>query len=192
MNMIDELILRMADSANAARAHYQIWFTLRGEGKALPDYYSVMNDHRYVDFFHAINSGNYKLMYIELGCLFDTDSRAASFRNLKIELKNKGQENLVADIDKQLKPFNMLVSNILTIRAKLMAHKELGVDSEEVHRKNGVVPNDIGKLIDVCSDLINKTACEITGNNISLIAAVSNRFEEATFDLLKVLRRGRS
>jgi hypothetical protein len=50
------------DSVNAAMAHYQIWFTLCGKGKAIEQYLNDMNDYSYVDFFHAANVGNYKLM----------------------------------------------------------------------------------------------------------------------------------
>ncbi|RLK44974.1 hypothetical protein [Cupriavidus plantarum] len=51
MKDLRQLLSRMADSVNAAGAHYQIWFTLRGEGKALSEYHQDMSDYRYVDFF---------------------------------------------------------------------------------------------------------------------------------------------
>jgi len=115
MDEIRYLLRRMADSANAAQAHYQIWFTLRGDGKALPEYLDDMNDSRYVDFFHANNAGHYKLMYIELGCLFDTDSRSASFRNLKTSLGERGYNPIIEKIDDALSQYTNLVSSILTI-----------------------------------------------------------------------------
>jgi hypothetical protein len=191
MENLKALLKRVSDSANAAQAHYQIWFALRGEGKALPSYYDVMNDYRYVDFFHAINSGNYKLMYIELGCLFDSDSRSASIRNLKIELENSGLNNLVEKINITLSKYSELVSKIITIRSKLIAHKEIGVTSTELHAKHGIIPDKIGELIKDCCFLINEIHDEITGEN-SLIAGVTDRFDRATFGLLEVLKNGRS
>lgn len=92
MSGLENLVRRITDSANAAQAHYQIWFTLRGKGKALPRFYDDVNDSRYVDFFHATNAGHYKLMFIELGCLFDPDDRAASIRNLKAALVQEEEE----------------------------------------------------------------------------------------------------
>ena len=191
MDEIRKLLKRIADSVNAAQAHYQIWFTLRGKGKALPEYYDDMDDYRYVDFFHASNTGHYKLMIIELGCLFDSDIRSASMRNLKTKLDDAGQDELVSKIDIALKDYKRLVSNILTIRSKLIAHKEIGALSEEVHTKNGIIPNEVGKLIGVCCALINELNKKIFHDQQSLTGGI-DRFERATIELLEALRRGRS
>lgn len=192
MEEVSALLRRLADTANAAQAHYQIWFALRGHGKALPRYYQDMNDFRYVDFFHASNAGHYKLMFLELGCLFDSDSRAASFRNLKNTLAAKGHNELVARIDDILQPFSDLVSNALTIRSRLIAHRELSAASEVVHQENAVVPNDIGKLLLQCCTLINEIDAQISGGTGCRIATTSDRFERATLGLLEVIRNGRS
>lgn len=192
MDEIQYLLRRMADSANAAQAHYQIWFTLRGVGKALPEYLDDMNDCRYVDFFHASNAGHYKLMFIELGCLFDTDSRSASFRNLKTSLKENGCNSVIKKINASLSQYTKLVSSILTIRSKLIAHKEIGAESEDIHKKNGVIPNKIKELLDTSCSLINEIDSELFGNDRCILASELKRFEQATFSLLEVLRKGRS
>lgn len=191
MDELKELLKRIADSVNAAQAHYQIWFTLRGQGKALPEYYNDMGDYRYVDFFHASNSGHYKLMYIELGCLFDPDTRAASIRNLKGKLADAGLDELVNEIDIALKDYGQLVSNILTIRSKLIAHKEIGALSKEVHAQHSVIPNKVGQLIEVCCSLINELNEKLFQDRQPL-AGETDRFERATYELLEALRKGRS
>lgn len=193
MEYLEELLKRIGQSVTAAYAHYETWFTLRGEGKALVDHYDEMNDHRYVDFFHAVNSGSYKLIFIELGCLFDNDDRSASIRNLKVALETLGRNDLVQLIEQKLGSYGDLVSNILTIRSKLMAHKEMGLSSEVVHRKYGVVPNDIKALIEECCGMINEVRKQATGSDHPLLCATTTRrFENATFELLDVLRKGRS
>lgn len=192
MEEIRALLKRMSDSANAAQAHYQIWFTLRGHGKALPEYYDDMTDFRYVDFFHASNSGNYKLMFLELGCLFDSDTRAASFRNLKTSLTAEGHNDIVNCINSALTPFSELVANAITIRSRLIAHKEVGASSTEVHQSNSVIPDEVGNLLHVSCNLINDIDARLFGSTGCLLAATTDRFERATFELLEVLRRGRS
>ena len=191
MDEIKKLLKRIADSVNAAQAHYQIWFTLRGQGEALPEYYDDMDDYRYVDFFHASNAGHYKLMFIELGCLFDTDTRAASMRNLKTKLAHAGLDELVSKINITLKDYRQLVSNILTIRSTLIAHKEIDALSGEVHTKNGIIPNEVGKLIGGCCVLINELNEKLFHDHQPLTGE-TDRFERATFELLEVLRKGRS
>jgi hypothetical protein len=192
MEELKTLLIRMSDSANAAQAYYQIWFTLRGQGKAIPEYYDDMNDYRYVDFFHAINSGNYKLIFLELGCIFDSDTRTASFRNLKTALAAEGHNDIVNDINCALAPFSALVASAITIRAKLIAHKEIGAFSTEVHQSNSVIPNEIGNLINVSCNLINDINIRLFGTRSCLLATTTDRFERATFQMLEVLRRGRS
>ena len=104
-NELTECFKHVRDSLNSALAHYQIWFTLRGEGKAIEDYLNDMNDYRYVDFFHAANSESYKLMFIETACLFDSDNRTQSIRSLK-SLMNKSGLNSIADkFENKLKPY---------------------------------------------------------------------------------------
>src|SRR5690606_11534699 len=84
-----EILKHVVDEANAARAHYQIWWTLRN--LALPEFYDTMNDHEYVEFFHASNSGHYKLMFVALGKIFDCDTRSAGTRELKTALRAEGR-----------------------------------------------------------------------------------------------------
>jgi hypothetical protein len=193
MDELEHILGRVSDSIAAAQAYYQIWFTLRGENKALPDYYKDMNDYRYVDFFHAINAGTYKLMFIEFGCLFDTDDRSTSIRSLKEKLNEINRKDLSSYIEKELTGYEKLVSNLITIRSKLMAHKEIGAFSEDVHKENGVVPNEIGKLINTCASLINHIDEEVYGSNGYLLCSASTlRYERATFSMLKVLKKGRN
>lgn len=193
MDDFRHLLDRVGDSVVAAQANYQIWYTLRVQGQALPEYYDDMNDYRYVDFFHVISTGAYKLMFIELGCLFDSDERSASMENLRKQLVQIGREDLAAKIQKSLRPFNKLVSNIITIRSKLMAHKELGACSEAIHSKFGVVPNQVGTLIMLCCSLLNEVNTEINNEFSTLLcSADTQRFEQATFNLLRTLRSGRS
>ena len=193
MDDLEHLLRRISDSIEAGTAFYQTWFTLRGEGKALPKYSNEMNDSGYIDFFHAINAGTYKLMFIELGCLFDPDSRSSSIRNLKLKLKDIGRRDLVQYIEKELSPYTDLVKNILTIRSKLIAHKELGAFSEVIHSEYGIIPNKIKDLLKVCCLLINDLHKELYNKNgMVFCAAETERFEEATFELLSVLRKGRS
>lgn len=185
------LLERMADSANAAQAHYQVWFTLRAEGKALPEYYDDMNDYRYVDFFRASNSGHYKLVFIELGCLFDLDRRAASVKNLKTKLGKMGRSDLVQKIDAEYKEFEDLIANIRKIRSRLIAHKDIGAVPQDVYSEYSLQPEKIAEIIRRSCSLINSVYLEIFQEN-RLIACENNRYEKATFGLLKVLRNGRS
>jgi hypothetical protein len=187
-----ELIGRISDSATAAQAHFQIWFTLREVGKAHPLHFDDMHDSRYVDFFHASSAGHYKLAFIELGCLFDSYPKAASFRALKASLRENGQADIASFIENSLGKYSDLIPKILTIRSKLIAHKELGVTSESVHEENGITPNQIAELINASCEAINEVSLKVLKSRNSSIATVSDRFERATFSLLKVLRKGRS
>lgn len=187
------LLRRVAASVAEAQAFYQTWFTFRGDNKALPTYYHDMNDYRYVDFFNTVNAGTYQLMYIALGCLFDTDDRAASIRNLRMELEGKGRKDLADKIELELSPYTDLVRSIMTIRAQLIAHKQRSAFSEKVHEGNEVVPDEVGRLIEKCCVLVNEVYEEFyNGGGTRLCSAETRRFENAAFNMLDVLRNGRS
>lgn len=87
--------------------------------------------------------------------------------------------------------YGQLVSGVLTIRSKLIAHKEIGAESNDIHSQAGVIPNEIGKLLSICCGLINEIATELFPK-IGLHTTETNTYEQATFELLEVLRNGRS
>lgn len=188
-----ELISRVSESATAAHAHFQVWSALRGDGKALPKYFDDLNDHRYVDFFYVSGSAHYKLIFIELGCLFDSDPKSASFRALKSKLLQEGMIEDAAELEASLVEYSDLVSRIITIRSKLMAHKEVGVTSESVHEQDGgISPNQISALIAASCKAINKVTRKVCVEGSIPYVLESNRVERATLALLEVLSQRHS
>lgn len=192
MRDLKELVDRVAQSAHAGNAHFNIWFTLCGADKALPKHYEDMNDPRYREFFRASGAGHYKLIFIELGCLFDSDTRAASFRALRAALIESDFSQEAERIQSVLAGYESMIPKILTIRSKLIAHKEIGANSEAVHGQNGVTPSQIGALLAASCDLINEVVDCLYDRGFVPNADASNRLQKQTLALLQVLNRGRS
>ncbi|MBL3589955.1 MAG: hypothetical protein JMN24_09210 [gamma proteobacterium endosymbiont of Lamellibrachia anaximandri] len=188
---LTECFKHVRNSQNSALAHYQIWFTLRGKGKAIDKYLDDMNDCRYVDFFHAANSGNYKLMFIETACLFDSDDRTHNIRALKALMTQNGWTDLVEKFSQKLSPFEKLVSNIKTIRSKVIAHKEASVDPSELYKKHGIKPDEIKELLNTTTELLRELESELTSNSSSHSVGPTDRWEQATFNLLDALKNER-
>jgi len=187
-----ECFKHVRNSQNSALAHYQIWFTLRGKGKAIEEYIDDMNDYRYVDFFHAANSGNYKLMFIEASCLFDSDDRTHNIRALKSVMIKNGLTELADRFDQELKPFATLVSDIKTIRSRIIAHKEAYVDPSELYKKHGIKPDEIKDLLNTTAELLRDLESILTNNSSGHSVGPTDRWERATFNLLDALRTERS
>ena len=53
-----------------------------------------MNELSYVEFFHASNSGHYKLFFISLAKVFDRDNRVAGIKELRKALRAEGRADL--------------------------------------------------------------------------------------------------
>jgi hypothetical protein len=189
---LNECFDNVKDSVNAALGHYQIWFALRGKGKAIDEYYDDMNDYRYVDFFRAANVAHYKLMFIEAGCIFDTDDRTDRFRRLRELMNENGLIELSEKFGDSLKPYQTLVSNILTVRSKLIAHKESGVEPPELYQKHGIKPDDIKELLLYLAGLMSELESELNGGASWSTVGPTERWENATYGLLEVLRKGRN
>lgn len=179
------------DSANAALAHYQVWFSLRGDGKALKKHYDDMNDYRYVEFFRVANIGNYKMMFIEAACLFDSSPKTDSLRKLKARLKENGFPELVADCESALKPYAKLVSNIKTIRSRIIAHKESAVEPKDLYEKHGIKPNQIRDLLNETVKVLRRVEHKLNNDESFSTVGPTDKWEKATFGLLEVLQRAR-
>jgi hypothetical protein len=181
----------IGDSLNAALAHYQIWATLRGQ-KAIDEYYDDMDDYRHVDFFLAINSGNYKLMFLETANLFDSDERTASFRKLKDCLCKNSFNNEALKIDAELNKFSGLVKNIKVIRSKLIAHKEVDVAPKDLYKKHKIKPDEIRDLLNTCAKLLSELESNVTGELTFSTICTTDRYESATNNLLQTIKNGRN
>ncbi len=192
MSEIGDTLKSVAESAHAARTHYQIWYTLRGADKALLDYRADIHDYRYHEFFRASSAGHYKLMFIETACIFDTDDRSNSMRKLKSLLSDAGKDSLVEHISNRLNPFSTLVSNILTIRSKLIAHKETEATPKELYEKHRIQPDDIKLLLNTTASLLNEINDSLHGKQNQQLVGESDTYEDATFEMVKVLKAGRA
>lgn len=188
---LKECFDKVVNSYTGAVAAYQIWFTLRGAGKAIDTYLDDMNDYNHVDFFHATNSGNYKLMFIKTASLFDPDDRAASIRSLKTLLNNENLSQFSDLLDAKLAKYGKLVSNILTVRSKIIAHKDIGTKPSGLHKKHGIKPVEIKELLSDCNEALREIELYLTSNSSGSHIFTTTRFEDATFSLLETIRRKR-
>lgn len=184
MSSATSITLGLIEEGIAARAHFQVWWTLRN--LALPKYLSTMNNLDYVDFFHASNAGHYKLFLLALAKIFDRDDRVAGLRELRKALRVEGRADLARCIAKQLKPIEPMVKSIMQIRNRSLVHNEHSLSRKQVYRLNGITPNQIRIVIDVACNVINCTAREL---GISNTIFESNRLEAATINMLEKLRR---
>jgi len=178
------------NSVVASLGHYQIWFTLRGEGKAWESHLDDMNDHRVVDFFRATIIAHYRMMFIEIACLFDSGETSHGIRFLKTKMRRAGLNDIADRFDDELKPFGSLVSHIKTVRSKVVAHKDVGVDEKSLYKKHGIKPNEIGRLMKTTAILMRDL--EDTLKTKSSTVWLTDRWENATFGMLGLLKSGRS
>jgi len=123
---------------------------------------------------------------------FDPDDRADRFRRLRSLMKTNGLHQLSEKFEIALKPYENLVSNMLTIRSMLVAHKQSGVDSAELYEKHGVRPDQIGDILNTLANLMRELERHLNNDESWGTVGPTNRWEKATFGLLAVLRKGRN
>ncbi len=184
--MLSKIIGDLIDEGAAARAHFQVWWTLRN--LALPDYYKTMNHKEYVDFFHASNSGHYKLFFIALSKIFDPDAKTSGIRSLKIALGDAGRADLKNYVESEMANLTTLVQKVMKIRNQSVAHNQTDLPRRKVYKINGVSANQIRELIEKTSKVINHVAHQL---GISNTIFESDRAERATLQLLATLQKGR-
>jgi hypothetical protein len=185
MSEAREIAIVLIEEGIAARGHFQVWWALRN--KALPRFYETMNNHEYVDFFHASNAGHYKLFLLALSKIFDRDTRVAGLSEFRRALTDEGRADLAEHIEKNLHPFYDRIKAVLGIRNQSLVHNERALSREKVYEINGITPNQIGELIDAACRAINHVATQLGINNTIFD---SDRGERATLRMLEVLERG--
>jgi len=181
LKILDHLV----EEANAARAYFQVWWALRN--LALPQFYDTMNDSNIVQFFHASNSGHYKLIFVALGKIYDSDTRSAGIAELKTKLRAEGRDDLASKLEIDLIAVTSHVQRILGIRNRTVLHNEQAIDRAKVYEINGIKANEIWELIDVTSEAINSVARAL---GYPFRVSASRPYETATLAMLEQLRRG--
>jgi hypothetical protein len=175
----------LIEEGTAARAHFQVWWTLRR--LARPRFHQVMNVSSYVEFFHTSNSGHYKLIFVALSKIFDRDSRVAGVRELRDALRAEGKADLGMELAQALKPLERRISRILNIRNQSIAHNDRAISRAEVYKSNPIAPDEIRDVIDLTCAAINHVADEL---GIAHVIYEDDRLERATLGMLEVLERG--
>lgn len=185
--LLNKIIRDLIDEGTAAKAHFQVWWALRNV--ALPDYYETMNHKEYVDFFHASNSGHYKLIFIALSKIFDPDEKTSGIRSLKKALEDTGRPDLKRYVESEMANLATLVQKLMKIRNQSVGHNQTDLSRVKVYKINGVSPNQIRDLIEKTCKVINHVAHQL---GISNTIFESTRAEQATLKMLETLRRGRT
>ena len=135
------------DEASAARAHFHTWWAL--SNLARPEFYSTMNNHSIVDFFHVAHDGNYKLFFVALAKFFDRDPRVVGISHFRSMLREKGRDDIAGRIEDALTPLESDIRKILNIRNQTISHNDSTLPRENVYEINGITPDRIRQLIDV-------------------------------------------
>jgi hypothetical protein len=178
---------RIREEASAATVYFHTWWALTSLSK--PTYLSTMNNYEFVDFFHAANSGFFKLIFVSIAKLFDADDRTLGVRGFEKVLSASGHSDEASTLKERLAPHTDLVKRILRIRNRSVSHNETAISRDEVYDLNGVTPDEIRNLISEVRNVLNEIAEKMgAANSIS----EGERSERAVLALLEQLRRGAS
>jgi hypothetical protein len=186
MTELINVISSIIEECKAANSHFQVWWALRN--LALPEYYDTMNERRYVDFFHASNSGHYKLLYLALSKIYDRDERAAGIRKLRNRLIDNNYHDQAKYVDKELIPLTSMVRKIKTIRNQTIVHNQSDLPRKQVYKNNEITPNQIRDVVIKTVNVINNVSKEI---GVSNHIFDNDRLEKATMEMLKTLQKGK-
>lgn len=184
MTTASKILDHLIDEANSARAHFQVWWALRN--LALPDFYDTMNDSGYVQFFRASNSGHYKLIFVALGKIYDSDTRSAGIAELKSALRAEGRDVVADKLESDLASMRLHVERVLGIRNRAVLHNEHAIERAKVYELNGIKTDEIWELIATTSEAINTVADAL---RYPSRVSSSRSYETATLAMLERLRR---
>lgn len=186
-----ELIQRLAETMNSAQASYEVWYTLAAKDKGYEDYSTVLQDYKFRDFFNSVRNAHFKVIFIDISCLFDSDKRALSFHRLKTSLQKDGNDDLMDQINNKISSHEMLIKRIKANRDKRVAHHDTTPTEENMLKEYGVTPNEIKSLLEAFNELLIAIYKEVVSPDTAYPIARIDRFEDATFQLLHALKGAR-
>ena len=187
-----DLIQRLAEDLSSAQAGYEVWFTLAGKDKAYEQYSAELQDYQYRDFFNSVLNAHFKIMFVEITCLFDSGNQASSFYKLEKSLRDDGRDDLADRIKSEQSSHRDLIKRIKGNRNKRITHYDMTWTEERVHGEFGVSPNEIGSLLEALNELLKFVYKAVVSPDTAYPIARPGRFEDATFRLLHVVKNGRS
>lgn len=183
-----ELIQRLAETMNSAQASHEVWYTLAAKDKGYEKYSTVLQDSKFRDFFDSVRNAHFKVMFIDISCLFDSGKRASSFHRLKTSLKKDGYDDFIDRIDNKMSSHEMLIKRIKANRDKRVAHHDITPTEENMLKQYGVTPNEIKSLLETFNELLIAIYKDVVSPDTAYPIASIDRFENATFQLLHVLK----
>ena len=189
---IRELIHTLAEKMNSAQGGYEVWYTLTGKDKGY-EQYSAELQGKYSDFFQLVRNAHFKVMFIDIACLFDLNPKTSSFHKLKELLRNDGYDDTAKRIECSISSHKHLIDSIRKgYRNKRIAHYETAYTEEQILKEcGGVTPNDIRLLLKTFNKLLVAVFKGVVSPNDAYPIACLGRFEEATFQLLHDLESAR-
>ena len=176
---------------NSAQADYEVWYTLAGKDKGYEKYSAVLQDNLFRDFFDSVLNAHFKVMFIDIACLFEPHERASSFYGLKKLLRDDGYHDVADRIECAISSHKDLIERIKGNRDKRIAHHVATWSEEQMLKKFGVTPNEIRSLLEAFNELLKMIYKDVVSPNTAYPIARLDRFEEATIRLLQILKAAR-
>ncbi|MEW6995802.1 hypothetical protein AADZ84_16245 [Colwelliaceae bacterium MEBiC 14330] len=182
MSNLSKTVSDIEDSLNKAYAYFEVWWALDHTG--IKNHHAAMNELDYVDFFHTTITAHYQCMFTSLSKIFDRAEDLSGIKKLKFLLNEAGQGDLVKHLENNLKIHEPVIKAVKGIRDQSIAHKKGAKNVRQIYSENGVTPNQIRDLI---HELINIMITISNKINFSWSLYATNRFENATLNLLQKL-----
>ena len=127
-------------------------------------------------------------MFTSLSKIFDRAEDLSGIKKLKLLLNEAEQGDLVKLLENNLKIHKPVIKAVKGIRDQSIAHKKGAKNVRQIYSENGVTPNQIRDLI---HELINIMITISHKINFSWSLYATNRFENATLNLLQKLEHNK-
>lgn len=178
----EDIIKNLVQEGMAARASYQIWSALRKQ-ESFDQYEEILTGDDYKAFFNTSSSTHFKLIFISLGKIFDSDSRTSSIETLKKALEKADRVDLVTHIEEKLGNRKQIRERIKKIRHQSIAHNQGNLSKEEIYKTNSITPDELCCFIDETCEVINYLA-SVFGLSTMFM---SDRVKQSTLKVLSAL-----
>jgi AbiU2 len=128
-------------SAISMKAHWDIWYALAGEVRALPTYQSVILE--YSDFVKSSEDAHYTASYVYFAQLYDKDTHSSSIPNYLTLIQADTEVTLYDDYQRRYQELTLRAKPLLKTRNKLIAHVDAKLTERDFFIKEKITWNEI-------------------------------------------------
>lgn len=158
---VEKYISELRHSVTVASLNYEIWWVFKSQDSR-PKYADTLN--RYLLFFSTSIHAHFVALLVVLYRLYETRRGTYNIPQLLRITKSHFKADDVEQFEELYARAKPLWTKVSILRNKAFGHRSTSHTVEEAFVEAGVTPNELGQLVDLTKELLNRVSNAYDGS----------------------------